>query len=122
MTLGAVMEARIEKLAKEFAAGEWSESNAESRLLSLIEDACGARDEEIARLGRHEESHDRIQLTLQQEVMDAEARVAQLEAAARFMLDLEARRMYERDVEADAACPCPCPGCDKLRNAVGAQC
>jgi hypothetical protein len=40
--------------------------------------------------------------------------------AAEAMLDLEARRMYERDPEADAPSPCPCPGCSGLRAALAA--
>jgi hypothetical protein len=49
------------------------------------------------------------------------AAVAALVAAAKAMLDLEARRMYEQSMDHDARVrPCPCPGCQGLRDALAA--
>lgn len=49
-----------------------------------------------------------------------QAAVARLSGAARVMLELEARRMYERDPEADETTTCPCTGCTGLRAALAA--
>lgn len=50
---------------------------------------------------------------------DLEAENAALREAAKAMLDLESRRMYECDMSDDAKVqPCPCPGCRQLRAAL----
>lgn len=48
------------------------------------------------------------------------ARLTKLMDAAQYMLDLEARRMYEHDLLGDlpGPIPCPCPGCKALREAI----
>ena len=55
------------------------------------------------------------------DLMDLRARAMRLEEAARDMLALEARRMYERDDDLDEPTPCPCSGCEGLRAALSVE-
>ena len=55
------------------------------------------------------------------QIVPANKSLLRVKNAMKAMLDLEARRMYERDTDDDARVqPCPCPGCDGLRQALAA--
>jgi hypothetical protein len=67
-------------------------------------------------------SGSRTRMTIPKQLPSEAEAWAKLKAAAKAMLALEARRMYERDLDGDLSgpAPCPCPGCEGLRQALAA--